>query len=157
MRFEFALVLVDLAALTLCLGDVRVEGDEPVVRQRKTADQQQRAIGAQALGFVARKAGGVGYAFGHQGVDVASAVFPTLGVIADEGLKRCARRAEMVGEVEQAQKAVVAGDEAQRVIEHGDPFVDVVERGRDHFAIALVADLFGVVASRREGVGHGAG
>ncbi len=155
MAFEFGLVAVDLFALALGLGDVRVQRDETLVGQGEALDLQQGAVGPLAAGVMRGETLRRRHALGHLGLDVARAILAAFGVVADEGLEGRARHAERVGKVEQGQEAAVAGYQAQVLVEDGDALVDVVQAGRNHLAIAGVADLLGRVEKRCHGSGAG--
>ena len=126
---QLDVLLLDLQLVAPAGGDVGVQRDKAVVRQRLAAHRQNLPVGPVALGVVRREMPRQAHALGHQFFHIARPVFAALGVVAHEGLEGGTDKRHVLGEIKQAQEGFVPGHDAQVAVDHRQPLVKPVQPG----------------------------
>ena len=157
--FEFGVLLLDLLLVAAAGGDVGVERDKTVVRQRLAAHGQNLPAGAFALGVVRLEAARQFKPRLHQHFDIAGAVFAALGVVAHEGFKIGTHKRHAFREIEQAQKRLIPRDDLQVGVDDGQALVEAIQPGLNQLvAVRRVRQIGRRIGQRgRVGRGHGVG
>ena len=141
---KLRLMARDLLGRMALVSDVGVDGDEALVRQRKTTNGEDAAIGTDALGHMGLEALRPGHPFGDLLGRVSRAVVAALGVVADERLEGHPRPGQPLGKIQQTQEGGVPRHHAQFGVEHGDTLIQQIKACSQHFLVAPFGGRLGL-------------